>query len=110
LSAYRKGARLEYAVMKFLLDHDYEVLRSAGSHFVDIAAFSKRNNDLDVEIPLMYLWVSCKYASARMSKKDKQDFITRAKACAVLPVEASRERHKRIVFTDLEHNRQLFKN
>jgi Holliday junction resolvase len=103
-----RGRALEYAVVKDLEARGFEAFRQAGSHKIDVTAFNKRNNDLDVDISLMYLWVSCKYASARMSVKDKKDFVLRARACGVLPVEASRQPRKHIVFMDLEHERELF--
>jgi Holliday junction resolvase len=105
---YMAGRNLEYAVIEALEAHGFEAFRSAGSHKIDVTAFNKHNNELEVDIHIMYLWVSCKYASARMSVKDKQDFIQRAKACGVLPVEASRQPRKHIVFRDLEHKQELF--
>ncbi len=105
---YVRGRQLEYDVIEFLELRDYEAFRGAGSHKIDVTAFNKHNNDLDVDISMMYLWVSCKYASSKMSREDKKNFIERAKACGVLPVEASRQPRKNIVFMDLEHERELF--
>lgn len=109
---YINGVALERSVMDELEARDYHCFRSAGSHgLADVTAFNKHNNDiLDKDIDLMYLWVSCKYNTARMSVQDKENFVEMAKACGVLPVEAHRMKRKRIVFTDLQHERQLFKN
>lgn len=106
---YIKGSNLEYEVIEFLEAREYQCYRSAGSHgMADVTAFNRHNNDLDVDISMMFLWISCKYNTARMTKEQEKAFIDRATECGVLPVEAHRKKYKRIIFTDLRHERELF--
>jgi len=86
-TAYRKGYMLERRVKKKLEEMGFFVLRSAGSHQVDLIAFSPQQK---------VYWIECKLHK-KPSRREEEEWRKRAERYGAIYLVITRENLKSII-------------
>ncbi len=86
---YKRGRRWEYYVRNWLLDRGWFVVRSAGSHGIDLVAIKKIDNEIKIR------FISCKINSGLLTKREKDELLNYAEELNIEPYVAYKEGRKK---------------